>query len=152
MNFQLPWEAGSGTATVQAVRDGLRSATITLPVASTSPGIFNVSNQDGTPVLPATPTTAGAIITLWANGLGNVTNRPATGAPALASPLSSTPELPTVTIGGVNATVLFSGLAPGFVGLYQVNVVVPAPATAGTAALVISIGGRASAAFSLALK
>jgi uncharacterized protein (TIGR03437 family) len=152
MNFQLPWEAPAGTVSLQAVRDGLRSATITLPVASTSPGIFNVTNQDGSPVLPATPAAAGAVITLWANGLGDVTNRPATGAPALASPLSATRELPTVTIGGVNATVLFSGLAPGFVGLYQVNAVVPATVSTGTAPLVIAIGGRASPAFSLALR
>jgi type 1 glutamine amidotransferase len=44
-------------------------------------------------------------LTLWANGLGR--------------------ETPRVTLNGADAPVLFSGLAPGFVGLYQVNVARP---------------------------
>ena len=57
-----------------------------------------------------------------------MSNQPATGALALVSPLSSTTGGPvTVSIGGVNATPSFSGLAPGFLGLYQINVQVCAP-------------------------
>ena len=51
------------------------------------------------------------------------------GALTPASPLAPTVLIPTVTIGGLQATVLFSGLAPRNVGLYQVNVLVPKAAS-----------------------
>jgi adhesin/invasin len=47
-------------------------------------------------------------------------------------------------MGGVNAPVSFSGLAPGFVGLYQVNAEVPAGLASGNQPVVITIGGSAS--------
>ena len=53
---------------------------------------------------------------------------------ALASPLSETTTTPVVTIGGAvvpSSDVLFSGLAPGFPSLYQVNVKVPTNAQTG---------------------
>ena len=40
---------------------------------------------------------------------------------------------PTATVGGVAAFVGFAGLAPGFIGLYQVNVQVPQGVAAGDA-------------------
>jgi uncharacterized protein (TIGR03437 family) len=64
----------------------------------------------------------------------------------------STTTLPTVTIGGVNAPVAFSGLAPGFVGLWQLNVQVPANAPTGNAVpLVITLNGRTSMVTTLAV-
>ena len=53
--------------------------------------------------------------------------------------------MPIVTIGGLQANVTFSGLAPGYVGLYQVNAQVPAGVAVGTAVPVtISMGGQVS--------
>lgn len=46
-------------------------------------------------------------------------------APASGSPLSRTAQTPTVTVGGIPATALFSGITPGNAGLYQINIVVP---------------------------
>jgi uncharacterized protein (TIGR03437 family) len=64
---------------------------------------------------------------------------------AQASPLSDTIATPTVTIGGMVAQVSSSGLAPGAVGLYQVNVQVPAGSPAGDAVpVILSIGGVTS--------
>ena len=78
-------------------------------------------------------------------GLGAVTNQPADGAASPSSPLARTSATPQVTIGGVPATVTFSGLAPDFVGEYQVNALVPATVAAGNAVPVaITIGGAAS--------
>jgi uncharacterized protein (TIGR03437 family) len=38
---------------------------------------------------------------------------------------------PTVTVGGIPAVVLFCGVAPGFAGLYQINIQIPAGAPTG---------------------
>jgi uncharacterized protein (TIGR03437 family) len=109
INFQVPWElAGQGEATL-VVSSG---APINVPLAPLSPGIFAVVQQ-------------GRYLILYCTGLGGVTNPPASGAAALADPLSNTVATPTVTVGGQPARVFFSGLAPGFAGLYQVNVELP---------------------------
>ena len=60
--------------------------------------------------------------------------------------------MPSVTIGGMNAPVQFAGLAPGFVGAYQLNVTVPAGVTSGSAPLVVAAGGMASPAYNLAIQ
>jgi uncharacterized protein (TIGR03437 family) len=58
-----------------------------------------------------------------------------------------------VTIGGASALVLFSGLVPGDVGLYQMNVQIPAAATKGLSVpLTISIGGVQSNTVFLAIQ
>jgi len=60
---------------------------------------------------------------------------------------------PTVTIGGVSANVSFSGLAPGYVGLYQVNAQVPAGLAANNAAPVaISMEGAVSNTVTIAVQ
>ena len=83
------------------------------------------------------PATAGTTtILIYCTGLGAVSaNQPATGAPASLSPneLAPTTTPVTVSIGGMTQTASFAGLAPGFVGLYQVNALVPAGVASGSA-------------------
>ena len=86
---------------------------------------------------------------IYANGVGPVDNRPPSGDPAGAQPLSRCRVPPEVTIGGRTATVLFCGLAPGFVGLYQINATVPADAPVGIQPLVMRVGGVTSKSASL---
>ncbi|MGH9846670.1 MAG: hypothetical protein ACREEM_48850, partial [Blastocatellia bacterium] len=90
----------------------------------------------------AKPESRGRAIVVYATGQGARLLDAATrqllrlpsGYPAPANgPLYVTAETPSVTIGGVEAQVVFSGLAPGFVGLWQMNVVIPANAPAGNA-------------------
>jgi uncharacterized protein (TIGR03437 family) len=89
-----------------------------------------------------TPVARGQYIAIYATGLGPVSNQPATGAAASSNPLSYTPTLPVVTIGGVGAMVSYSGLAPGFAGLYQINALVPASVSPGSAVtLLMTMGG-----------
>jgi adhesin/invasin len=80
---------------------------------------------------------------IFCTGLGAVTPAVLDGAPAPSSPAQTTATA-VVTIGGVSANVLFSGLTPGLVGLYQVNVLVPAGISTGIASLSISVHGAAS--------
>ena len=75
---------------------------------------------------------------IYATGLGPVDQTVGLGAPAPANPPANITDLPIrVTIGGQSATVQFAGLAPGFVGLYQVNVQVPQGVPPGPAVPVV---------------
>jgi uncharacterized protein (TIGR03437 family) len=105
---------------------------------SPAPSFFKLTNG----AVGGVPAVRGSYVSIYCTGLGDVTNRPANGAPAPPGPpYSETLVTPTVTIGGVPATVSFSGLAPNYVGLYQVNVQVPLNAPTGTVSVTISIGG-----------
>jgi uncharacterized protein (TIGR03437 family) len=80
-------------------------------------------------------------LVILGTGLGAVTPAIADGASA-ADGLRTTNTTPEVLIGGVPARVLFSGLSPQFVGVNQINVVVPQGTTTGDAVpLQIRIGG-----------
>jgi uncharacterized protein (TIGR03437 family) len=59
---------------------------------------------------------------------------------------------PVITVGGKSAVILFSGYAPGFVGLYQVNFTVPSGLTAGDQPLILAVGTSQTAPQPLAVK
>ena len=84
------------------------------------------------------------MVSIYCTGLGAVSPVVAAGAAGPASPLSTTPVNPTVTIGVLQAPVSFSGLAPTFAGLYQVNVQVPTGLSSGTQALSMTMSGAMS--------
>ncbi len=132
---------------------------MTVPLADYAPALFEsgsgaVAALDAANavVSAANPARRGQTIELFANGLGPVTNQPASGEPASALSLAQTRSTPVVTIGGQPAEVSFSGLAPGFPGLYQVNVTVPSGLNPGTYPISIAIGGRTSKQSSLAVQ
>jgi uncharacterized protein (TIGR03437 family) len=174
INLQVPWElSGQTQASVSVNVNGTASAPQTMSLAPYGPGIYSM-NGSGTGqgavqianttlfVAPAgaypnpgsRPVQPGEYISIYATGLGAVTNQPASGAFALADPLSWTTLMPTVTLGGVPAQVTFSGLgpAPGNPGLYQVNALVPANAPSGDAVpLSLSIGNAVSNTVTIAV-
>jgi uncharacterized protein (TIGR03437 family) len=121
----------------------LWGALYTVPLATYSPGIFAVTDGVNNAVISAAnPAIRGGSIVIYANGLGPVDAAQSSGDPASATALTRTNTAPTVTLGGSPATLLFSGLTPGSVGLYQVNVAVPSGAPTGTQPLKLSIGGQ----------
>jgi len=164
VNGQVPWElAGQSQTTITATQKGQTSSPQTVTLASYAPGIF-AANAEGAGqgaildsnyhlVDVTNPATAGStLLQIYCTGLGPVTNQPATGVPAPSNPLSQTTTQPMVTIGGVTANVQFSGLAPGFVGGYQVNALVPLTSAKGNAVpVVISIGGVQSNTVTIAV-
>jgi uncharacterized protein (TIGR03437 family) len=165
ITVQVPWELeGQSQAQIVVSINDTPLAPITVPIAAAAPGIFTLNSQgtgqgailiasSGELAAPAgsvpgrnsRPANRGEIVTIYCTGLGNVTNRPASGAAARSNPLSSTTFTPSVTIGGLPATPGFSGLTPDLVGLYQINVQVPTNAPTGNAvAVAISVNGAAS--------
>lgn len=102
---------------------------------------------------PAKPAIRGQAIIIYCTGLGAVTPEVTLGSPAPGSPLSQTVSPVTVEVGGKAAQVFFSGLSPGFTGLYQVNALVPADAATGdTVNLSIATGGQTSNVVTIAVR
>jgi uncharacterized protein (TIGR03437 family) len=171
INLQVPWQlAGQTQASVVVSVSSVASTPQTVNLSAYGPGMFTV-NQTGSGqgavliagtaavaapaglVPGARPANRGEYISIYCTGLGPVNNTPASGAKAPDSPLSSTSTLPTVTVGGLRAVVTFSGLAPGFVGLYQVNAQVPDTVVPGDAVpLTLSIGGAVSNTVTIAIR
>jgi len=168
-NIQIPWEvAGQTQATLLTTRNGVTQTTTT-PLAAYAPGLFT-TNGAGTgqaaALIVATPPAiaapvgsypgsrpihTGEYLSLYGTGLGAVSSLQFTNTPANCC--YSTPVTPTVTIGGVAATIQFSGLAPTLVGVYQINILIPANAPTGSAVPVtLSIGGVAANTVTIAIQ
>jgi len=169
VNFQVPWElAGQSTTNLTASLSGQTSAAQPVSLAPFAPAIFSINAQGSGQgaiidaisyrLLDSTnPAIAGSTyVSIYCTGLGAVYNPPATGSPAPPSSLYYTQTTATVTIGGVQVQpkdMLFSGLAPSYVGLYQVNALVPATSARGDAVPVtITIGGVTSNMVTIAVQ
>ena len=127
INFQVPFQPN--TPNIVEVRyQGFSTFAIPQTVA---PGIFILS--DGTPaiqhaadyslVTESNPAKPGETVVIYGTGLGALSTPVANGTPALAAdpvlPACGSPVTPSV------GTSLYTGLTPGFVGLYQLNVQLP---------------------------
>lgn len=161
INAQVPDGIAAGTANVIVANAAGASAPVAVTVADAAPALLAPSafavggvqyaaaiHQDGTFVgregliagVPFRPAKPGDVLTLFGVGFG--ATRPATPSGQIAG--SPAPvENVRVRFGELDASVLFAGLAPGAVGLYQVNIVAPA-AVAGDVPLTLSAGGRTS--------
>jgi uncharacterized protein (TIGR03437 family) len=118
LNFIVPADIPTGTANVVVQSANTASAPVQAPVLAVQPGIF----FDAATGIGAIRQT-GEYLEIYATGLGD---------------LSNTPE---VTVAGTAAEVTFSGFAPGFAGLYQVNARIPAGTPPGLQSVVITSGG-----------
>jgi uncharacterized protein (TIGR03437 family) len=160
INFQVPWElAGLLQATIVVTHNGVSSAPVVVDLLPAAPGIFTLDGvravmlhgsgpERDTLVTDSSPARPNEIVTIFATGLGPVTNPPASGQAATAEPLSHTLQTPVVFLGGSqadsSAQAWFSGLAPGFVGLYQINFHVPSDVLPGPRGLAVQVGDRMS--------
>lgn len=135
LTFLIPGATAPG---LRPVRITTSSGTVTgsVRVISAAPGLFikdaqtppraAVRNQDGvTENSSSAPARRGEVISIYGTGPGAFSRTPADGAAPGASPLATTKSTPQVYIGGIEATVQFSGLNPDAPGLWQINVTVP---------------------------
>lgn len=134
INFLMPNGApSSGTVELQVVQPStgriIAARQVTMDVAS--PGFFLKAparqiaalNQDNTINSNDNPALRGQIIQLFATGAGNIPGAPGDGEQA--SGAIETPSKPRVTIGAREVEVLYSGLVPGSISLWQINVRIP---------------------------
>lgn len=148
INLLLPRNGGEA---VVVVRDGVRSIPVPLSLAIWAPGLFTLDgtgrgpaaalHADGRLITAQAPARHGETIMLFATGFG------------YRDPRILRPDpLPVVRIGGISAELAYFGEAPGFAGLNQVNVKVPAEAPAGPATPVeLQLANVASNTVTLAL-
>jgi uncharacterized protein (TIGR03437 family) len=150
INFQVPFEAafGANTLPMEVRYQGISTFVQPRLVA---PGIFTLPDGSGAVqhasdfslVTASNPAKKGEVIVVYVTGLGPVDPAVASGVPATAAasfrgecipPTVDLGKIPTVTSLG---KILYAGLTPGFVGLYQINVLVSSSAPSGEADLSI---------------
>ena len=170
INFQVPWElAGQAQASLTVTTGGLTSTPVTVSLAPQAPGIFSTNASGNWPgsysdrehgvhraagrSIPGSHNVVrGDFISIFCTDLGAVTNQPPTGVVASGSP-SATFVTSLVEIGGDTVPAASSSLAPGFVGLYQVNVQVPTTTVPGNEAPVsLLMGDTASDTVTIAVQ
>jgi uncharacterized protein (TIGR03437 family) len=148
LNVLVPFGTTGPTATIVVQNGSVNSNTVTVPVAATSPGIYSVDSSgsgggailhaDYSLVTAANPATGGETVLIYLTGLGTVTPAVTDGTAGTGTALHTSDAGVTVYVGGQQGTVVYQGLAPGFPGLYQVNVTLPLlPKTTGNLPLAI---------------
>ena len=158
INFQYPWGpdfccpdvdpplvvtvngVASNTVLITGATVGSGAAVFTVNSTGTGQGAIQIANTSifaaptgSVPGAQSRPAQHGEFLSIYCTNLGMVNNLPPAGTAAPVIPLATTLFIPTVTIGGIPALVTYSGLAPGTVGSYQVNVQVPTGAPTGNA-------------------
>lgn len=141
ISFQVPFETATGpnAAEVQVFDGGAETADFFTDSFTEDPGIFAYNGSTALAVHPddsslvndGNPAGHGEILVLYTTGLGPVNVPVPDGAPGPTDPLASTIDPFEVLLNGENCEVLFSGLAPGFAGVYQLNFRVPDDAAVG---------------------
>ena len=159
INAQLPFKITNSTVQLRVKRNGRTSAGVSVAISRCGPGFYTWSgtgqgavaalhNADWSLVSENSPAVPEEYLILYATGLGPVTYTPPTGRPGGDNQwwgaINYAEDPVTVTIGGKSATVLFAGLAPGFVGLYQINIQVPKTLSAGDHQITVRAGSWTS--------
>ena len=173
VNAQVPAELPADRRLqVQVETDGVLSAPEPLQTVTNQPGIFTLPPQYGKqqgailiantdrlamraiPGVPSEPVGRGGYISIFCTGLGATEPAVASGQPGPSSGPPALVKMPvSVTIGGQSAAVSFAGLAPGLVGVYQVNAQVPQAVTPGDEVpVVITQGGAQSNTATIAVR
>jgi uncharacterized protein (TIGR03118 family) len=150
-----PVDTATGPVAVVVTSNGLVSAAATATMAAYSPGFFLLKDNASVAAVhssgalvgattlyagDSTPASPGETITIFGTGFGP-TNPAIANGTIVAAP-QAVVTMPTVTIGGVTATVVYAGLVSA--GVYQLDVVVPASTAAGNAAIVATVGSVSS--------
>jgi uncharacterized protein (TIGR03437 family) len=141
----VPYATEPSNAQIQVTNNGTVSNMVTTLVKAATPGLFTVPpggvgygailHADYSVVTTDHPAAAGETVLVYLTGLGDVSPAVAEGTAAPANPTANVVTPLSVYFtnasGSTAGTVSYSGLAPGFAGLYQINVQVPTGVTSG---------------------
>jgi uncharacterized protein (TIGR03437 family) len=158
VNAQIPFES-IGNVTLILRTPGGTSDNYNLQILPGAPSVFLssiagqasavptiVRNDDGGLITDSHPIhrRENTALVIYGTGLGQTTPAVQSGMPSPMSPLAVALTKPTVTLGGIQLPLLYYGLTPGEVGVYQINVTVPGSVPAGWVPLVISQGSSST--------
>ena len=134
VNFLVPSLLTAGPVEVQLSLDGRYGPAVKVGLSNVSPALFHLDPQfalatrpDGSVITRDTPAQPGEIIILYATGLGQTLPRVPSGQiPTSAARLDRLRDF-RVTLDGrlIEGGILYAGVAPGFAGLYQINLLLP---------------------------
>jgi uncharacterized protein (TIGR03437 family) len=153
INVQLPPDIPTGTARAVVSVSGVAGPETYLWVTEAAPAIFTYgsgravaqNHDDGKLNAPDAPARPGSALVVYLTGAGAVSGAFPEAGQATGSDRLYAVRLPwSATVGGKAAGLLFLGLTPGFVGLYQANLVVPSGLSPGDHQVVISVSGAVS--------
>jgi uncharacterized protein (TIGR03437 family) len=146
VNAQIPYEVSTGPATVILSIGANVLPPVALTIQPSAPGLFLlgqnralVQNQDGSINGPGHPATPGSIVTAYLTGQGPLDLPVPSGSAAPPDPLIGAAAQVTATLGGQTGEVTFAGMTPGLVGVFQVNLRIPALAP-GDYPLAVAVG------------
>ena len=152
VNFQMPFEvAGMSLVRIVVDNNGARSEPEGVQLTTSAPGIFTydgvraiATNQDGSLNSPTNPAARRDVMTVYMTGQGPVASNWPTGKAASAVPLIRAPTEAHAFVGRVEGKIEFLGLAPGMVGVLQMNFRPNNFTPLGDQSLKVSIGGYES--------
>lgn len=160
INGMIPFEVAAGAHRISIVMGpNASSAEFPITLSASAPGLFSTDSSGNgqgailngadnsvaatTGMFPGShPAAPGSVVVIYASGLGPVTPPlpSGVGSGANGSPFPQLARLPQLTVGGQSipaGNFQFYGLSPTYVGLYQLNVVLPANIPTGNAVPVI---------------
>jgi trimeric autotransporter adhesin len=156
----VPYTVSGATASIVATYGGLASQPVIVTLAAADPGIYSLASSglgqgailnflagDYSVNSISNPAAKGSVVIIYATGLGATTSATYNQLIPI-SPAVTPAQPPTVSIGGVGATVLAAQAPMGSIpGLMQLNVTVPSTVKAGgTLPVIVTVGGVASQA------
>ena len=157
INLQAPFEIPGPTSRVVVKLGEIASQAAVVSVDAAAPAMFSIDgtgagvatilkNTDYTLVTATNPGRRGDVLAIFCTGLGRVQGGGITGM-AAAEPVAASAAV-AVNFGATAGVVRYAGLAIGFLGLYQINVVVPVASggAQGVIAVTIRIGAVTSPA------
>ena len=157
LTVQLPNElsAGQQYPVIVSANGGI-TLPDTITTAPAAPGVFVypdnsaiAEHMNSSLVNADSPAQPNETVTIFMVGMGATDTPVASGAAAPSSPPANVLAAPTVTVGGQQAGIVFAGLVPGAVGIYQIQLTVPAGLAPGYLPLAISQNGVAANAATL---
>ncbi len=152
INFLIPYQLTPGNTTLVVARQGVAGPVVPIQINTTAPGMFVyngfvvATHLNGTVISATAPASAGEIIVIYAVGLGWTTPGTVSGRIVTsAASISAASQMQVLLAGKAcpPGNILYAGLAPGFAGLYQINLTVP-PLTPPNPEIRISIGTQIS--------